>query len=318
MALLVTLLIVSLIYVVTVQFNTTMWSNLHAAANLKDGIQLAGIARSGFNAARAVIAVDGMASPAVDSFRDSWADMSIISGYSSSFFEDGRFVVKVNDYSGRIQLNALVKNDKVNEEQKKFLERFLSSSEFGLEKEEVTGIIEAITDWIDKNDDVTGFGGAENLFYQSQEKPYVAKNGPIESLEELLYIKGISRELYYGSAGRPGIADYLTPYGDDGKVNINTSSPLVLRAMAEQIDEAAAVDMAAYRDDEDNDLSSTDWYKNVPSFPGDVVINPALLTTTSTYFEIISEGWKENMKRGVRGMIKRTTGETEILAWKME
>ena len=316
-ALLLTILIISLIYVLTVQFNTAMWSNLHAATNLKDSIQLGSMARSGFNAARAVIAVDGLKVPAVDSFHDAWANLAAISEYSAFFFEEGRFVVKVNDHSGRIQINALLKDGAVSEEQREMLARFLAASEFGLETAEVEGIVQALIDWLDEDDEVTGFGGAENLYYQTLENPYPPRNGPLESLEELLYVRGINPALYYGSQGQPGIAAFLTPYGTDGRVNINTAAPLVLRALAAQIDETVAADMVAWRDDEDNDLASADWYKTVPTFPGEVTID-SLVTISSTYFEVIAAGVKDDIQRSVQGMIYRKTNKTQILSWKIE
>jgi Tfp pilus assembly protein PilX len=61
-------------------------------------------------------------------------------------------------------------------------------------------IISSIQDWIDP-DDETRMGGAESDYYQTMDPPYVAKNGPIDDLSELLMIKGIrdDPELYWGS-----------------------------------------------------------------------------------------------------------------------
>ncbi|MGE5609952.1 MAG: general secretion pathway protein GspK [Bacillota bacterium] len=55
----------------------------------------------------------------------------------------------------------------------------------------------AIVDWRDTNDDITD-GGAESEYYLSLPMPYYCKNGSLETLEELLLIKGASRELLYG------------------------------------------------------------------------------------------------------------------------
>ena len=48
-ALILTILIVSLVVVLTLQFNNSMWSDLYSSANLRDGIRLRFIARSGVN-----------------------------------------------------------------------------------------------------------------------------------------------------------------------------------------------------------------------------------------------------------------------------
>jgi type II secretory pathway component PulK len=111
---------------------------------------------------------------------------------------------------------------------------------------------------------------------------------------------------------------FLTPYGIDGMVNINTAAPLVLRAMAEPIDEELAAEMISYREDEDNDLSHSNWYKNVPAFPGDVDIPAGILSVRSSYFELRAKAYLDTMSRTVTCVIRRETDNTEIVAWKTD
>jgi len=316
-ALILTILIISLIVALTLQFNTSMWSNLHAAANLCDGIKLGCIARSGFNGALAVLYVDA-SSGNVDTLREPWAHARIFSEYSAFLFEEGRFIIEITDLSRRIQINQLVKADgNYNEIQKGLLTRFLSSAEFDLDDEEVENIVDAIKDWIDNpdTDDVTGWGGAEDSYYQALTKPYPCKNARLEFLEELLLVRGITRELFYGSGEKPGIFSYLSPLGD-GRININTADPLVLRALSDQIDQELAEDIVAYREDEDNELSYSTWYKRVPGM-SDVSIPDSLLTISSNYFEITSEGLKGAMSKRIKGTVKRKEGTVNILSWKI-
>jgi len=130
MALILTILIISLIVSLTLQFNTSMRSNLHAASNLRDGIKLGYTAKSGFNYALAVLLED-VSEGNVDSLHEAWADPKALSKNSDAQFDEGRFEVKVSDHSGRIQINKLVTNDgrNYNNEQKDFLTRFLKSFE---------------------------------------------------------------------------------------------------------------------------------------------------------------------------------------------
>ena len=315
MALILTILIISLIVALTLQFNTSMRSNLHAAVNLRDGIKLACIARSGFDGALAVLYEDAL-SGNVDSLHETWAHFGTLSENSGFLFDEGRFVVEIADHSGRIQINQLVdKGGKYNEDQKRLLMQFLSSPEFGLDPQEVENTVDAIKDWIDPDSETTRFG-AETTYYESLEKPYPCKNGPFEFLEELLLVKGIPKELFYGSGERPGISRYLSPYGD-GKININTADPLVLRALSDRIDQDLAGEIVAYRQDEDNDLSNFKWYKEVPGMR-EVSIPETLLTTSSTYFEIRSEGYKGAMSKRIRGTVERKEKALEILCWKVE
>ncbi len=50
--------------------------------------------------------------------------------------------------------------------------------------------------------------GAQNDYYSGLNPPYRCKNGPLDSLDELLLVKGVTRELLYGSdSNRNGVRD---------------------------------------------------------------------------------------------------------------
>jgi type II secretory pathway component PulK len=122
----------------------------------------------------------------------------------------------------------------------------------GVAPGESTPIVNSILDWIDP-DDRTHVQGAESEEYQAMNPPYVAKNGPIDDIAELLLIKGVTPEIYYGIAatnyqpsyysqqrdrfGRSapslpivtvGLTNLFTPLSD-GKINLNTASAEVLQ-----------------------------------------------------------------------------------------
>ena len=313
MALIMTILIISLIVAVTLQFNTSMRSNLQAAVNLKDGIKLGCIARSGFNCALAVLHED-ISSGNMDTLREDWAYARIFSENSTSLFTEGRFTVDIKDLSGKIQINKLIDKDgNYNNTQKSLFMRFLKSPEFALDSEEVENIVDAIKDWIDTDNETTRFG-AEDAYYQALEKPYPCKNAPIEFLEELLFVRGITKELFYGFDEKPGISKYLSPHGK-GKININTANILILRSLSDDIDQERAEDMVTYREEEDNDLSDFKWYKHVPGM-ADVSIPDNLLTTSSTYFKITSEGLKGSMSKKIEATVIREEKTFQILSWK--
>jgi hypothetical protein len=43
-----------------------------------------------------------------------------------------------------------------------------------------------------------------------------------------------------------------------------------------------------------------------------------LITTSSTHFEIRSEGLKDTMRKRLRGMVERKEGALRILSWRLE
>ena len=312
-ALLLTILIMAMIVPFTLQFNTSMRAELYGAANLRDGIQLDHIARSGFHVALAVLYEDALETK-FDSLLEYWADPVTFSTVSQ--FEEGRFEVRVKDHAGRIPINKLVdKTGKVVKKQRELLERFFSADEFDLEPEDVGDILDALTDWLDPDNEVTKFG-AEDSFYQSLEEPYACKNGPIEFLDELLLVKGITRELFYGDGERQGISSYLTPHGQ-GLININTAEPLVLRSLSKNIDQEIVEEMVAYRENEENDLSKPEWYKKVQGMSSEVKIDD-LITTSSHFFEINAVGLKGAMSKVVTSLVERKEKGLKVVSWSVE
>ncbi|MGW8161477.1 MAG: type II secretion system minor pseudopilin GspK [Desulfobulbales bacterium] len=321
-ALLVTILIISLILVMTLRFNTSMRSSLTSASNLQNNIALDYVAQSIFNAARAILSVDASESN-YDDLHEDWANVALASQYFSYFFQRGQGTIKIQDHSGRLQVNSLlVKNNDewvVNEAQKDLWLNLLSADEFQLGEEGAAAVVEAVIDWIDPDDEAMGFGGAESSYYQGLATPYTPRNGPMEFIEELLLVRGITQDLYYGTGEYPGLATLVTTYGNDGKVNINTAPPLVLGALSALIEPEMVEALVAYRDYEDTDLSNPKWYKSAPGFPGDIIIPPELITTQSTYFEIVSEVYEGKVSKTVTGMVARGSGsKTHLLSWKTD
>lgn len=58
-------------------------------------------------------------------------------------------------------------------------------------------IADAILDWMDEDDEPSEFG-AESSYYSAQQPPRSPKQSRIESLEELLHVRGVTRELLFG------------------------------------------------------------------------------------------------------------------------
>lgn len=59
-------------------------------------------------------------------------------------------------------------------------------------------VADAIMDWIDEDDDPREFG-AEFDYYQSLGSPYEPNNGPFNTVEELLLVRGVVPELLFGA-----------------------------------------------------------------------------------------------------------------------
>jgi general secretion pathway protein K len=240
----------------------------------------------------------------------------MLSAQSQTLFTDGYFIATVEDEAGKIPLNKLI-NDTPDNPVKNILVRLLTLQEFGLDPRKAEEIADSIKYWIGGNEDSPG-AGAESSYYASLDPPYEAKKAPLDCIEELLMVKGITSEIFYGTKEKPGLAMYVTADSDDGKININTAPKMVLRALAGNITPELADKMDEYRrkDSSDSDLAHPDWYKKVT---GESVTMPALITVTSNYFKIISTGSMKNMTQSVSGVVKRSGSNTfQIVKWRQD
>lgn len=176
-------------------------------------------------------------------------------------FGAGTISYSITDENSKISINTASRGVLI-----KALE--LSGIEVGEERDIIA---DSILDWIDK-DSNHRINGAENDYYQDQDPPYNSKNATIEVLEELLKVRGMTQEIFYGSSenesGKPvGLEKIFTVYNAT-PVNPNTASPEVLSILfgESEIEEILR-------------LKSEKGYYN---------------ETTSTHFRVKSTGFLEN------------------------
>jgi general secretion pathway protein K len=130
----------------------------------------------------------------------------------------GRLSYRLTDESGRLNLNRATRD---------VLDRLLQ--EVGIDKSMRDVIIDSIQDWRDSNEEHR-LNGAESDYYRGLPVPYRSKNADFDTVDELLQVQGVTREILYGRPDAPGLAEHLTVWGS-GAVNVNTASPTVLRAL---------------------------------------------------------------------------------------
>ncbi|MDF1743678.1 MAG: type II secretion system protein GspK [Gimesia sp.] len=111
--------------------------------------------------------------------------------------------------SGKLNLNILASEEE--EEEGDAVDRMMYIPNM------TEDIAAAILDWIDEDDETRTYG-AESDYYETLESPYFAKNGPLESLDELLLVRDITPEMLYGEdTNRNGILD---PNENDGDATL--------------------------------------------------------------------------------------------------
>jgi general secretion pathway protein K len=138
----------------------------------------------------------------------------------------------------------------------------------------------------------------------------------METIDELLMVRGVTRELFYGTPESPGLARLLTVQGE-GSVNINTAPKEVLRALSPSITEDAAGRMDDYRRNAANSLTEPSWYKRVSGLQN-AAIDTVIVVTKSEYFQIAATGHLGTMKRTIRGFVKRDSEKKlSVVAWRL-
>ena len=346
-ALLLVISVTTILIATALEYNRRARFAVLSTAAARDRLTLSQMAASGIHAAMALLAKD-RAESNIDSLQEDWANPDKINELLSEIpFDDGTLSVAIADEMGRIQINALVtfpESRNFNESQRLLLERYLNyfkdASEETPEDSQPAAIINSLKDWLDSGDDeaITGLSGAESSYYQDLSPSYSSRNGPIADINDLLLVKGITPELFYGSTEKPGIADALTVYGMTpgagtsftfpGKININTAQLPVLVAMlpSENADLAQAffeLRQEAATEKDAPDLSGTTWYKDIAGLSG-LNLDTKLITTASDIFRITSEAKVNDSVLTATAVVQRLksakTGKwsCKVLSWQTE
>ena len=202
----------------------------------------------------------------------------------------------------------------------------------GVDVSESSLIIDSILDWIDPDVDPR-LSGNETEEYLSMEPPYLAKDGPMDDLSELLMVAGVTREMYWGPHVPAGQTirydqgdEYLPIYplglvdmfnaSADRQINVNTAG-LVALQMVQGIDESLAFSILEYRAGPDGiDGTEDDTpFASLTELPLPPDISNGLsqyFNVRSTTFEVTVDARIGSLRKQYVALLKRI-GPTEIV-----
>jgi general secretion pathway protein K len=205
-ALIIVMLVIVVLSTLAAGFAYSMKVETRLARNVTSEPDMLWCARSGVELARYVLALQ-LACPEepFDALMQRWAG-----GPGGACATDGplaeiplqdvalgpgRISVKITDLESKININLASRD---------LLQRALELMPT-VDALKASQIIDSIEDWKDPND-APQLNGAERDFYLSGPDPYIAKNGPIDDLEELLLIRGIREDtqIYWGPTNVTG------------------------------------------------------------------------------------------------------------------
>lgn len=172
---------------------------------------------------------DKSAQPATDNLAEEWAQ-------EQQFPTDyGWIAGRIEDLGGRFNVNALAtaaggqpgQPGQANAAQNQFIRLLLALPlQEPLTLDQAQALAESVTDWIDKDSNVSGLGGAESQYYAQAEPAGRPGNTPLASPSELMWVKGMTPQIYRA------LAPLITVWPDSGSpVNLNTAAPAVLRCI---------------------------------------------------------------------------------------
>ncbi|HXX80975.1 MAG TPA: type II secretion system minor pseudopilin GspK [Thermodesulfovibrionales bacterium] len=222
-ALVLTLMITVLITAMVVEFSYGVYTTTSALHNWKESQRLSFVSKSGITLAMKTIQSD---IPPNELYRfPGKMDIpveNILAGFT------GTVIVSVEDENAKFNLNSLVsQNGQLNVRSYESFKLLLKI--LGFDDSAAKAISGRIVDWIDP-DSIPSEGLTD-----SEEG---AKNAYMDSVDELLMIKGIDRVTY------ETLLPYVTVYGysgiDDARININTASIPVIMSLNERISEEQA------------------------------------------------------------------------------
>jgi general secretion pathway protein K len=325
MALIIVLWVLTLLSVLALEFCFSMRTELNVTRNQKEKEQLYYYAQGGIQRgiAELIYRSDPLLhqkriAPKIEDtgeFEKEWKCDG--TPYAVSF-QYGDAEVKLKSESGRINLNRAP-----DQLLRKVLSYFV---ELG-EQRDV--IVDSILDWRDA-DDLHRLNGAENDYYRSLAEPYDCKDADFDTVEELLLVRGITPELFYGKKTKGedgqeipaiGLKDVFTVFSTSVALDVNLA-PLEVLTVFFGIPSETAKKIVEAREEKPF-ANTNELLSRLPELgPSIQGVQPYItFTSTTPYYSITSLARMKNgeAKRGVECVVRierREQNGYRVAMWK--
>jgi general secretion pathway protein K len=289
-ALILVLLVIALLMVLVLEFDRSVRLEHRAAGNYRDGTAAFYLAKAGLAEGQALLVADLLTGSTSDNLTEAWA----LPGETP--LGAGVMRVSIVDEERFFPINSLVSNNVVNIERVAQFQRLLRALQID------DRLADAVIDWIDEND-TTLPDGAESDYYALQSPPYRAHNGPIDSLEELRLIKGVTDDVYNR------LVPHLTALQSDNiyYINLNTADPIVLGALDQDLTTDLVDRLMAERPIES--LPELDAILGSGGFPS----LRSTASVTSDFFTIEAEGIVNGTSKAIFMQLDRSANSVAPL-----
>lgn len=292
MALIITLLITAILVAVITEVMYTVHTHAMVTESFKDGERAAMLAEGGVRLATMGIN-EMMRGKTYTAFSPDDAKQIIPEG-------EGVLTLTIEDEEGKFPVNSIVfANGETNTDRYAAYSRLLDGQGFNDE------LADTMADWIDINDEARP-KGAEYNYYRKLSPPYAAKNAPLDSIDEMMAVKGYAPQVYRK------LSPFVTVYSD-GMININSAPKEVLMALSNDITAAMADKVIDYRGK--NPFQNTADIRKVSGFETIGFSLQDKITVRSSVFRIFSRATVGTGIKDVEAVVD-TQSNGRVLYWR--
>lgn len=236
-ALLLVVWLLALFTVIAGEFMASGRVKAAAERNKSDDLHGLALAQAGYRAAVAALdgLIEGLELDAGDQLLIRYRGLKdgVAAVADAVPLGDGTYSWRISDEDGLVNINKAPRQ---------VLEGLLreGGTELGADRDTV---IDSILDWRDTNRDHR-LNGAEEDYYRGLDPAYSSKDGPIDVIEELLLVRGVTPRMFAGGEvdgqRKPGLRDLASPRSPD-EPNPWTAPQAVLDALGKARPVAPAV-----------------------------------------------------------------------------
>jgi general secretion pathway protein K len=240
--------------------------------------------------------------------------------------DEGFVQVRIRDAQGMYNVNNLLAKTayfgdagadimlRFSAQQKQFMRLLQALPGASVSEQQAIMMVEALVDWIDDDDQVSGAGGAESLYYSSERPPRNPSNQGLQDVSELLLVRHFNTEVVAALKPYVTVLPMLTP------LNVNTAPALVLAAINEErsltITDSVAVTTLLQRRQQEPFANVADFLS--AGYPADgpsaLAESVPIYGISSQFFHVYVRVQLANQSRSLAALIYRDESVTRTLS----
>lgn len=299
-ALVITLLVTALLVALCAEFIDEVYVDTTARQNFVDGQQASLLADSGMAGGIRLLQLT-LTGQEYSSLLDRWAKPLQIED------ERGSLEVTIEEETGKLNLNLVtLPNGTLYEPYSSIATRLFRKLGLSLD------LLDALADWLDENEEPRP-GGAESSYYGTLKPPYAARNGRLETLDELALVKGFSGKTL------ERLRPLVTLYADDAlspaaPININTAPPELLAALDERMTDDLTARVLDYR--KTTPFKQPAELAKVPGLETIAIGLQGKIRVKGTVFRLRSRAQTKESTRFIEAVVRLGGTQPTVLYWR--